>query len=983
MSQRIIKLSEDVINRIAAGEVVQQPCNALKELIENSIDAKATNITIVLNNSGIDELRIEDNGAGIVKEDFHLLCERFATSKLRQFSDLTNIATFGFRGEALASISFVSELTITSKVADNVCAYTARFLNGTFANNGNKEKQPKPVAGTNGTQITCKNLFYNLPLRRKALLNKVSQEYNECLKVVTYYSIKHPKISFTLKKIGKKRGSSYGTCKSKNKNSKSVKKNQSSGNCQMIDLQSKGGKNSTTLGVIKQHYGSRLSDYLIPISLKHDKMKQIKVNGFITNCDYMMNVGNMSNNSSNKSNSNSNSNGNSNKSSNSNSNSNNSSVQRVKHLKNKRIEFILFINHRLVQCNSIKKCILSCYEDYTGSKKGSNLASSPFVYLDISIPSHLIDVNCHPTKKQVKFMHETSIIEMITNGVAQLLSKENNDRTYTAQSLQSFLNEMNKNVRSNDNDNSDSNNNNNDNSNANKKKNKNNKNKRVSIVSEFGKENQETDENGENSNDLNNSQNSKKGREKEKEKEKGNKRENESPNPAAATAAQESQQGKDIVTIDLASVNSKRSKRNHDKKKRKSDNIYVRTDSSQSKLHYFWHKNKNKSQITNNIPNFNPQKTQNRNMIDNDNDNGNSNDNNKNNNCKNEKTIERNRIKPPSCAVELYKHILEQCDRGLEQIFCGNVYVGCVDKVDKTKQKRDKKKNKNANKNNKEKSKSKSKNENSKKEKDCCEVINDELVIEATLRRCMFQYETKLYLVDMYRITRVWFFELCVKNISNFEYIYKLKSQNNNQDLNITNFILLALELPESNMITNETDSKQDIVDDAISVLCYPTVSNVLKKYFAIEIDCKNQTLISIPCLLHDYMPPFLYLPIFLLRLATQIQWFVDDSDEQDVDVDINGDDGDDDEDDDEYMKVDMSITLFKDISMEIAKFYQIRPKDFYIFGNDIEEKLESVIFQSFRKNKTAFHPPPFLCNDGSIIQVACTKQLYKVFERC
>ena len=168
MPQRIVKLSEDVINRIAAGEVVQQPCNALKELMENSIDAKATNISILLNNSGIDELRIEDNGTGIMKQDFPLLCERFATSKLTKFSDLNTIATFGFRGEALASISFVAQLTITSKIINNPCAYTAQFINGKYLNN----KKPKPVAGTNGTQIICKNLFYNLPLRRKPLLKK-------------------------------------------------------------------------------------------------------------------------------------------------------------------------------------------------------------------------------------------------------------------------------------------------------------------------------------------------------------------------------------------------------------------------------------------------------------------------------------------------------------------------------------------------------------------------------------------------------------------------------------------------------------------------------------------------------------------------------------------------------------------------------------------------------------------------------------------
>ncbi len=186
----IKRLDESVVNRIAAGEIIHRPANALKELIENSLDAGATLIRITLRDGGIKTLQIQDNGSGIRPSDLPLLCERFATSKLRDFGDLESMSTFGFRGEALASISYVTaSMNVVSKTKHQDCAYRAYYANGSLAPpKPGQSSEPKQCAGTDGTLITAEDLFYNVPQRRRAL-RSAADEYNRALDVVSKYAV--------------------------------------------------------------------------------------------------------------------------------------------------------------------------------------------------------------------------------------------------------------------------------------------------------------------------------------------------------------------------------------------------------------------------------------------------------------------------------------------------------------------------------------------------------------------------------------------------------------------------------------------------------------------------------------------------------------------------------------------------------------------------------------------------------------------------
>lgn len=192
---RIKKLPNVLINRIAAGEVVERPASALKEILENSIDALAEKIIVELADGGIKQIKITDNGVGICDEDLHLALDRHATSKLENEEALYNVTTLGFRGEGLASIAAVSKFSLASKVANNQHGYKINSNFGALS-------EVTPSALNNGTVVEVNELYHNIPARKKFLKSSTT-EYGHCKNVFERIALSYPQISFELKHNGK------------------------------------------------------------------------------------------------------------------------------------------------------------------------------------------------------------------------------------------------------------------------------------------------------------------------------------------------------------------------------------------------------------------------------------------------------------------------------------------------------------------------------------------------------------------------------------------------------------------------------------------------------------------------------------------------------------------------------------------------------------------------------------------------------------
>lgn len=326
--KRIKQLSKHLINQIAAGEVIERPASVVKEVVENSIDAGATKISVEVANDCRD-LRIADNGSGIHPDDIMLAFSKHATSKIESDEDLFSISTLGFRGEALSSIISISKLTCITRTKD--------FDYGTKVECENSEVKKVQTGCAVGTIMEVKNLFFNLPARLKFLKNPKT-EFSYIQELIQTVAIANPQISFELKNNGKTILKTTG----------------------LDDLKT----------TIKEVYSQDVVDNLKEV-LKTDKLSGFKISGFVSTPDYT---------------------------------------------RSSKKSYHIYINSRPVKCIVFQKAIDTAYKNLMGSGK------YPFVVLNLELPPTEVDVNVHPTKKEVRYKNTNQVFNFVYSSIDMALS---------------------------------------------------------------------------------------------------------------------------------------------------------------------------------------------------------------------------------------------------------------------------------------------------------------------------------------------------------------------------------------------------------------------------------------------------------------------------------------------------------------------------------------------------------------------------------
>lgn len=329
----IIQLDKQTIEQIAAGEVIESPFSIVKELIENSIDAKSKNIILEIKNGGKTYIRVTDDGIGIGEDEIELAFKRHATSKIKDFSDLYKLFTLGFRGEALASIITCSDLTIISKTKEQSIGKKLVYKNG-------KLDSKSSIATNTGTTIEVFDLFKNQPVRRKFLKSEIA-ETNKINRLMYALAISNPNLSI-----------------------KYIRDNR-------IDFHT---NNEGLDNIISNLLDESIKDNLISISFTSDIYK---VSGFISNTSYYRG--------------------------------------------NRSLQY-LYVNNRYVSNDSITKCIENEYKSLIPNSR------FPAFFIFIDTASRNIDVNIHPNKKEIKFVYEEALLELLTNNISKALYDNNSIR---------------------------------------------------------------------------------------------------------------------------------------------------------------------------------------------------------------------------------------------------------------------------------------------------------------------------------------------------------------------------------------------------------------------------------------------------------------------------------------------------------------------------------------------------------------------------
>lgn len=326
--KRIQQLSRQLINQIAAGEVIERPASVVKELVENSIDAGAKGVEVEISKDCL-SIRVSDNGSGIHPDDIELAFSKHATSKIANSEDLFDIHTMGFRGEALASVISIAKVTCTTRTKD--------LENGTRVECEESEVKKSEFGCAVGTTMEIKDLFYNTPVRQKFLKSE-RVELAYIAETIQSIAIANPHVSISLITENKTPIKTSGSA----------------------DL----------LCVLTEIYSNSIASELKPIN-KFDELSKIKVTGFCSTPEFTR------------------------------------STKKSIHV---------FVNNRVVKCPVILKSIDNAYKNMIPNGK------YPFICLNLELQPKDVDVNVHPTKKEVRYQNPNQVFNFIYSSILDALS---------------------------------------------------------------------------------------------------------------------------------------------------------------------------------------------------------------------------------------------------------------------------------------------------------------------------------------------------------------------------------------------------------------------------------------------------------------------------------------------------------------------------------------------------------------------------------
>ena len=387
MKKTLSKLSDDIINTLDSNKTFTHLSTIVKELIENSIDAKASKISIKLIKGGLELIEVKDDGVGMNKSTLEKLCLRFTSTKIESYNDLSSLETFGFRGEALSILSYISTLTIISRDKNSEYGYQAVFINGKM----DKKNNIKSIVCNVGTVIQVQNIFYNNPIRLSYYSKNKNDELEDIINTTAKLAFHFINISFSL-------------CTDNNRNSVFITTGRNNNNNDMDELELR--KN-----LANKLFNQDLSDGFF----KFDNEENDDINALEKkNSGIAFNLKTINN-----------------------------TMKNFKfvcyHTKPsnyiKKSKLIIFINNRLVKNNSLKKIFQDTYNKFL-IKKGNF-----FAYLSISCPQELLDVNVKANKSEVFFQNEEQLLENFGNLLESVLREEINSKNYYVGEYKGFDNE--------------------------------------------------------------------------------------------------------------------------------------------------------------------------------------------------------------------------------------------------------------------------------------------------------------------------------------------------------------------------------------------------------------------------------------------------------------------------------------------------------------------------------------------------------------